>query len=66
MKLLLHLLLLLPGVSAFAQGPQFTVAADGSGANPAKRVPWSHQLTAAKAKLYTRELVLRGWDPTVD
>jgi pectinesterase len=38
----------------------------GPGANAAGRVPWSHQLTPAEARRYTRELVLRGWDPTVD
>jgi pectinesterase len=38
----------------------------GLGANPTKRVPWSHQLTNAEARRYTREVVLRGWDPAVD
>ena len=35
----------------------------GPGAVPAARVPWSHQLTAEQARQYTRERVLRGWQP---
>lgn len=35
----------------------------GPGANPGARVPWSHQLTKAQAKAYTRATVLRGWQP---
>jgi len=36
----------------------------GPGANTAKRVDWSHQLTAAEAKLITVKTVLSGWDPS--
>jgi pectinesterase len=35
----------------------------GPGAAPARRVPWSHQLTAAEAQAYTRDKVLHGWQP---
>lgn len=38
----------------------------GPGANPAARVPWSHQLTDAEAKAYTVKNVLAGndgWQP---
>jgi pectinesterase len=35
----------------------------GPGANPAARVPWSHQLTAAEAAKITRSVVLGGWNP---
>ena len=38
----------------------------GPGANPAKRVPWSKQLTADEAKNFSREKILSGpdgWDP---
>jgi pectinesterase len=35
----------------------------GPGANPAARVKWTHQLTAADAQRYTREKVLRDWNP---
>jgi pectinesterase len=35
----------------------------GPGANPGKRVPWSHQLTKSQAEAYTRATVLRGWQP---
>ncbi len=39
----------------------------GPGANPDKRVPWSHQLTDEQAKAYTIPNILGGddkWDPT--
>ena len=35
----------------------------GPGAAPKSRVAWSHQLTAQEAKQYTRDQVLRGWQP---
>jgi pectinesterase len=35
----------------------------GPGAAPKSRVPWSHQLTATEAQHYTREKVLRDWNP---
>jgi len=35
----------------------------GPGAAPKSRMPWSHQLTAQEAKQYTRDRVLRGWQP---
>ncbi|HVK47281.1 MAG TPA: pectinesterase family protein [Pseudobacter sp.] len=35
----------------------------GPGANPTARVPWSKQLTAEEAKLYTIEKILGPWDP---
>ncbi|MGI4870944.1 MAG: pectinesterase family protein [Janthinobacterium lividum] len=35
----------------------------GPGAAPTSRADWSHQLTAAEAKQYTRDKVLRGWQP---
>ena len=35
----------------------------GPGAAPARRVPWSHQLTEAEAQRYTRATVLHGWNP---
>jgi len=38
----------------------------GPGANPAARVPWSHQLTAKEAALYMPKVFLAGkdgWDP---
>jgi pectinesterase len=35
----------------------------GPGASPATRVPWSRQLTATEAAAWTREGVLRGWQP---
>ncbi|MGI4737294.1 MAG: pectinesterase family protein [Janthinobacterium lividum] len=35
----------------------------GPGAAAKSRVGWSHQLTAAEAQRYTREQVLRGWNP---
>ncbi|WP_019947729.1 pectinesterase family protein [Hymenobacter aerophilus] len=38
----------------------------GPGAAPARRVPWSRQLSAAEARQYTLPVVLRGWDPTQD
>jgi pectinesterase len=38
----------------------------GKGAQPKQRVPWSHQLTAQEAQQYTREKVLRQWNPTQD
>jgi pectinesterase len=36
----------------------------GPGAAPKSRVPWSHQLTPQEAQQYTRDRVLRGWNPT--
>jgi len=36
----------------------------GPGAAPTKRADWSHQLTALQAQHYTRDQVLRGWNPT--
>lgn len=36
----------------------------GPGANTARRVSWSKQLTAAEAKLITVKNVLGGWDPS--
>jgi pectinesterase len=38
----------------------------GPGFVPQKRVAWSHQLSAEQARLYTREKVLRDWNPTLD
>lgn len=35
----------------------------GPGAAPKSRVAWAHQLTAQEAQQYTREKVLRGWQP---
>lgn len=35
----------------------------GPGADISKRVSWSHQLTDAQAAEYTRENILRGWNP---
>jgi len=35
----------------------------GPGAAPKSRVAWSHQLTVQEAKQYTRDQVLRGWQP---
>jgi pectinesterase len=35
----------------------------GPGANPSARVKWTHQLTATEAQPYTREKVLRDWNP---
>jgi pectinesterase len=35
----------------------------GPGFQPEKRVTWSHQLTDAEAKTYSKELVLNGWEP---
>lgn len=35
----------------------------GPGANPSKRVPWSHQLTNAEVQKYSIENVLNGWNP---
>lgn len=34
----------------------------GSGANPSKRVLWSHQLTKTERKKYTRDRILQGKD----
>ncbi|MCB2379886.1 pectin esterase [Hymenobacter sp. BT635] len=36
----------------------------GKGARPKQRVAWSHQLTDEQAQAYTREKVLRNWDPS--
>jgi pectinesterase len=36
----------------------------GPGANPKTRVSWTHQLSEAQAREYTRQKVLRDWDPT--
>ncbi|GGF14993.1 pectinesterase family protein [Hymenobacter cavernae] len=38
----------------------------GKGFQPKQRVPWSHQLTDEEAKQYTRDKVLRNWNPTQD
>jgi pectinesterase len=41
----------------------------GPGANPAARVPWSHQLTAAEADQFKPKVFLAGadhWDPEAD
>ncbi|OUJ73014.1 pectinesterase family protein [Hymenobacter crusticola] len=38
----------------------------GKGFQPKQRVPWSHQLTDQEAKEYTRDKVLRNWNPTQD
>ncbi len=41
----------------------------GPGADPAARVPWSHQLTAAQAKQYRPRVFLAGtdhWDPIAE
>lgn len=35
----------------------------GPGNQPNKRVGWSHQLTDDEAKIYTKTLVLNGWEP---
>ncbi|MES2277377.1 MAG: pectinesterase family protein [Bacteroidota bacterium] len=35
----------------------------GPGYQPDKRVAWSHQLTDDEAKIYTRKLILNGWEP---
>ncbi len=35
----------------------------GPGYQPDKRVAWSHQLTDDEAKIYTKSLVLNGWEP---
>jgi len=35
----------------------------GPGNQPEKRATWSHQLTDDEAKNYTKNLVLRGWEP---
>jgi pectinesterase len=41
----------------------------GPGANPSRRVPWSHQLTAAEAAQYQPKVFLAGadhWNPEAD
>jgi pectinesterase len=38
----------------------------GKGFQPKQRVPWSHQLTDEEVKQYTRDKVLRNWNPTQD
>lgn len=38
----------------------------GPGANPSRRVWWSKQLGTQEAASWTRESVLRGWDPVAD
>jgi len=35
----------------------------GPGANPGKRVKWSHQLTDKEAEQYTTDKILEGWKP---
>jgi len=35
----------------------------GPGYKPAQRVTWSHQLSDDEVKLYTKALVLNGWEP---
>ncbi len=45
----------------------FEFRSTGPGADPAKRVPWSHQLTQAEAAAFTAGSILKGndnWDPT--
>ncbi|SDL74400.1 pectinesterase [Pedobacter sp. ok626] len=37
----------------------------GIGAQPEKRVTWSHQLSDEEAKNYTTAQIFRGWDPTI-
>ncbi|RYU73957.1 pectinesterase family protein [Hymenobacter persicinus] len=36
----------------------------GPGAAPRQRVGWSHQISAEQARAYTRDAVLRHWNPT--
>lgn len=36
---------------------------NGPGFKPEGRVPWSRQLTAEEAKIYTKQSVLAGWQP---
>ena len=38
----------------------------GKGSQAKQRVPWTHQLPAQEAQQYTREKVLRQWNPTQD
>ncbi|MCC3157488.1 pectinesterase family protein [Hymenobacter sp. 15J16-1T3B] len=38
----------------------------GPGAQPAKRVMWSHQLSDEEARQYTVEHVFRNWNPKLD
>eukprot|EP01051_Picozoa_sp_SAG22_P013009 SAG22_NODE_1411_length_4480_cov_1.789137_1_plen_239_part_00 len=38
----------------------------GPGANPTKRAPFSHQLTAAEAEVWTAARVLDGWQPPAE
>jgi pectinesterase len=35
----------------------------GPGYKPDKRLAWSHQLTEDEAKIYTKSLILNGWEP---
>lgn len=35
----------------------------GPGYQPEKRFAWSHQLTDDEAKMYTKKLILNGWEP---
>ncbi|WP_237487832.1 pectinesterase family protein [Hufsiella arboris] len=38
----------------------------GQGANPTKRVAWSHQLSESEAANYNLTAILRGWKPELD
>jgi pectinesterase len=38
----------------------------GAGADPAARVAWSRQLNASEAARWTRDRVLRGWEPPTE
>ena len=47
----------------------FEYHSTGPGANPAKRVPWAHQLTSDQARDYTLENILGGtdhWQPDLN
>jgi pectinesterase len=35
----------------------------GPGSNPARRVPWSKQLSGDSAEKYSMENIFRGWKP---
>jgi pectinesterase len=38
----------------------------GPGAQPEKRLSWTHQLTDTEAAKYTKEKVLAGWNPVIE
>jgi pectinesterase len=38
----------------------------GPGAQPEKRLSWTHQLTDSEAAKYTKEKVLAGWNPVIE